>query len=36
MEPSSGEEIQTLIKELMKQNREVIERVKKLLEKLTD
>jgi tripartite-type tricarboxylate transporter receptor subunit TctC len=32
MEPSSGEEIQTLIKELMEQRREVIERVKKLLE----
>jgi len=32
MEPSSGEEIQTLIKELMEQKREVIERVKKLLE----
>jgi tripartite-type tricarboxylate transporter receptor subunit TctC len=32
MEPSTGEEIQTLIKELMNQNREVIERVKKLLE----
>jgi tripartite-type tricarboxylate transporter receptor subunit TctC len=32
MEPSTGEEIQTLIKELMDQKREVIERVKKLLE----
>ncbi len=32
MEPSSGEEIQTLIKELMEQKREVIERVKTLLE----
>jgi tripartite-type tricarboxylate transporter receptor subunit TctC len=32
MEPSSGEEIQALIKELMEQKREVIERVKKLLE----
>jgi len=32
MEPSSGEEIQTLIKELMEQKGEVIERVKKLLE----
>ena len=32
MEPSSGEEIQTLIKELMEQKREVVERVKKLLE----
>ena len=32
MEPSSGEEIQTLIKELMNQKNEVIERVKKLLE----
>ena len=32
MEPSSGEEIQTLYKELMDQPREVIERVKKLEE----
>jgi tripartite-type tricarboxylate transporter receptor subunit TctC len=32
MEPSSGEEIQALIKELMEQKREVVERVKKLLE----
>ncbi len=32
MEPSSGEEIQALNKELMEQKREVIERVKKLLE----
>ena len=32
MEPSTGEEIQTLIKELMEQKREVVERVKKLLE----
>jgi len=32
MEPSTGEEIQTLIKELMEQKREVIERVKVLLE----
>jgi len=32
MEPSSGEEIQALITELMEQKREVIERVKKLLE----
>ncbi len=32
MEPSSGEEIQALIKELMEQKREVIERVKVLLE----
>jgi tripartite-type tricarboxylate transporter receptor subunit TctC len=32
MEPSTGEEIQTLIKDLMDQKREVIERVKKLLE----
>ena len=32
MEPSTGEEIQALIKELMEQKREVIERVKKLLE----
>jgi hypothetical protein len=32
MEPSSGEEIQTLIKELMEQKGEVIERVKKLME----
>jgi tripartite-type tricarboxylate transporter receptor subunit TctC len=32
MEPSSGEEIQALIKELMEQKGEVIERVKKLLE----
>jgi len=31
-EPSSGEEIQALIKELIEQKREVIERVKKLLE----
>lgn len=31
MEPSSGEEIQALIKELMEQKSEVIERVKKLL-----
>jgi tripartite-type tricarboxylate transporter receptor subunit TctC len=32
MEPSSGEEIQTLIKDMMEQKPEVIERVKKLLE----
>ena len=32
MEPSSGEEIQNLYKELMTQPREVIERVKKLEE----
>jgi hypothetical protein len=32
MEPSTGEAIQTLIKELMEQKREVIERVKVLLE----
>lgn len=32
MEPSNGEEIQALIKELMEQKREVIERVKKHLE----
>ncbi len=32
MDPSSGEEIQTLIKELMEQKGEVIERVKKLME----
>jgi len=32
MEPSTGEEIQALIKELMDQKRDVIERVKKLLE----
>jgi tripartite-type tricarboxylate transporter receptor subunit TctC len=32
MEPSSGEEIQALFKELMEQKREVVERVKKLLE----
>lgn len=32
MEPSTGEEIQALIKELMGQNREVIERVKKLMQ----
>ena len=32
MEASTGEEIQTVIKELMDQKREVIERVKKLLE----
>ena len=32
MEPSTGEEIQALVKELMGQKREVIERVKKLLE----
>ena len=32
IEPSSGEEIQTLIQELMDQKREVVERVKKLLE----
>ena len=32
MEPSRGEEIQTLIKELMEQKGEVIERVKKLME----
>ena len=30
MEPSSGEEIQTLYRELMEQPREVIDRVKKL------
>jgi tripartite-type tricarboxylate transporter receptor subunit TctC len=30
MEPSSGEEIQALYKELMDQPREVVERVKKL------
>lgn len=32
MEPSTGEEIQNLFRELMDQKREVIERVKKLLE----
>jgi len=32
MEPSTGEEIQALVKELMEQKGEVIERVKKLLE----
>jgi hypothetical protein len=32
MDPSSGEEIQALIKEMMEQMREVVERVKKLLE----
>jgi hypothetical protein len=32
MEPSSGEEIQALHRDLMDQKREVIERVKKLLE----
>ncbi len=32
MEPSTGEEIQTLQRELVEQKREVIERVKKLLE----
>ncbi|MBM2805491.1 MAG: hypothetical protein HW419_3384 [Deltaproteobacteria bacterium] len=32
MEPSTGEEIQAPIKALMEQKREVIERVKKLLE----
>jgi hypothetical protein len=32
MEASSGEEIQTLYKELMDQPREVVERVKKLEE----
>jgi hypothetical protein len=31
MEPSSGEEIQTLIKDLMEQKGEVIARVKKLM-----
>jgi len=32
MEPSSGEEIQILQRELVDQKRDVIERVKKLLE----
>ena len=32
MEPSSGEEIQALIKDLMSQKGEVIERVKKIME----
>ena len=32
MEPSTGAEIQTIIKNLMNQKPEVIERVKKLLE----
>ena len=32
MEPSGGEEIQTLIKELMEQKGELIERVKNLME----
>jgi len=32
MEPSTGEEIQTLIKDLMSQKGEVIDRVKKIME----
>lgn len=32
MEPSSGEEIQALIKDMMSQKGEVIERVKKIME----
>jgi hypothetical protein len=32
MEPSTGEEIQALIKELMGQNHEVMDRVKKLMD----